>query len=55
MDSKKKQLETKNETSNKTAHDWQYYKRRNKEITDDQTMSFFWYIYSLSLFLLIYF
>ena len=25
-----------------TAHDWQYYKRRNKEVTDDQTMSFFW-------------
>lgn len=28
-----------------TAHDWQYYKRRkNREIKDDKTMSFFWLV-----------
>ena len=28
-----------------TAHDWQYYKRRNKsEIYDDKTMTYFWWV-----------
>ena len=25
-----------------TAHNWQYYKRRNKRIYDDKTMTYFW-------------
>ena len=39
MDSNKKSTK-----SAFTAHDWEYYKRRNKEVTDDQTMSFFWFV-----------
>jgi hypothetical protein len=37
-----KKVSNKSNDQKKTAHDWEYYKRRNKEVYDDQTMSFFW-------------